>query len=62
MPARNRIVELQEPAIIRDNFGSEVTTWTTRDTVWASFELLSKPTERFIRLSQEDCRWSGWAS
>ena len=35
---RNRIVELQEPVVVRDSYGSEVTTWTTRDTVWASFE------------------------
>ena len=47
---KNRIVELQEPVISRDpSFGSEVITWTTRATVWASFENLGKATERFIR-------------
>ena len=51
---RNRIVELQEPVIARDGFGSEVTTWTTRATVWASFENLGKATEKFIRKASKD--------
>ena len=32
----DRIVELQEPAIKRDLYGSEITTWNTVDTVWAN--------------------------
>ena len=49
MPRRDRIIELQEPVVVRDSFGSEVTTWTTRAEVWASFENLGKATERYIR-------------
>ena len=30
-----------------------VTTWTTRAEVWASFKLLSKPTERYIRKARK---------
>ena len=51
---RNRIVELQEPVVARDNFGSSVTTWTTQATVWASFENVGKATERYIRGSSKD--------
>ena len=45
----NRIIYLQQPVVARDNFGSEVTTWTTRAEVWASFENVGKNTERYIR-------------
>ena len=49
MTARNRIIYLQEPVVARDSFGGEVTTWTTRSEVWASFENIGKNTERYIR-------------
>ena len=45
----DRIIYLQQPVVARDNFGSEVTTWTTRAEVWASFENVGKNTERYIR-------------
>ena len=53
MPSLTRIVFLQQPAVTRDSFGSEIVTWTTRDTVWASFENVGKNTERFIRSSNK---------
>ena len=49
MPRRDRIVDLQEPVVARDGLGSEVITWTTRATVWASFAPVGKRTERYIR-------------
>ena len=35
MPQFNRIITIEKPVIIRDNFGSEVTTWATHSQVWA---------------------------
>ena len=49
VPRRDRIVELQEPVVTRDSYGSEVVTWTTQAEVWASFANLGRATERFIR-------------
>ena len=53
MTARNRIIYLQEPVTAPDDFGSEVTTWTTRAEVWASFKNVGKPTERYIRAANK---------
>ena len=51
---RDRIIYLQEPVVARDpTFGSEVVTWTTQATVWASFDNVGKNTERYIRSSNK---------
>ena len=36
MPVLDRIVELQERRVTRDNFGSEVVSWSEIDKVWAN--------------------------
>ena len=54
MTTRNRIVELQEPVIVRDDFGSDMETWTTQATVWASFQNVGKNTEKYIRDSSKE--------
>ena len=47
----NRVIEIQEQAVTRDRFGSEVTTWVKVDLVWA--ELVDqKPSERFLKGSK----------
>lgn len=53
MPSLNRIVFLQQPAVTRDSFGSEIVTWTTRAEVWAGFENVGKNAERFIRAASK---------
>ena len=54
MTTRNRIVELQEPVIVRDDFGSDMETWVTRAEVWASFQNVGKNTEKYIRDSSKE--------
>ena len=47
MPQFNRIITIEKPVIIRDNFGSEVTTWATHSQVWAE-KRETKSDEKFV--------------
>ena len=49
----NRIIELQAKSMIRDPYGGEIWTWTTRAKVWASFENVGKNIERYIRTASK---------
>ena len=47
MPVLDRIVELQERRVTRDNFGSEVVSWSEIDKVWANVKQTGGTSEDF---------------